>query len=71
MSTEELSILEDLLVLHYGREFISDFEVLKDLLEVEFDCTISIEELERISKFNFSIDTEDVELTMSHCGVNY
>ena len=71
MSTEELSLLEELLVAHYGRSFISDFYVLRDLLEVEFDLIISIEELENISKFDFDTDVEDLEITMRHCGVNY
>lgn len=71
MTTEELTMLEELLILHYGRSYISDYDVLKDLLEVEFDLEITMEELMSLSKFNFSIDTEDVELITRHCGVNY
>jgi len=71
MSTEELSVYEGLLLDYYGIEYISDWDVLRDLLELEFDIKFSIRELQSISKFNFSIDAEDVELTMRHCGVNY
>lgn len=71
MSTEELSVYEGLLLDYYGIEYISDWDVLRDLLELEFDIKFSIHELQSISKFNFSIDAEDVSLTMSHCGVNY
>jgi len=71
MSTEELSVYEGLLLDYYGIEYISDWDVLRDLLELEFDIKFSIRELQSISKFNFSINAEDVELTMRHCGVNY
>lgn len=71
MSTEELSVYEGLLLDYYGIEYISDWDVLRDLIELEFDIKFSIQELQSISKFSFSIDTEDVGLTMRHCGVNY
>lgn len=71
MSTEELSIYEGLLLDYYGIEYISDWDVLRDLLKEDCDIDITIEELQKISKFNFSIDTEDVELITRHCGVNY
>lgn len=71
MKPEELKVYEELLVLYYGRSYISDFFVLRDLLEIDFDIDLSIEELKQFSTFDFSLDEEDVELTMSHCGVNY
>lgn len=71
MTTEELTMLEELLILHYGRSYISDYDVLKDLLEVEFDLEITMEELMSLSKFDFNVDIEDMEITMRNCGINY
>jgi len=71
MSTEELSVYEQLLVDYYGIDYISDWDVLRDLLKEDCGLEFTIDELQSISKFNFSIDTEDVELTMRNCGVNY
>ena len=71
MTTEELTMLEELLILHYGRSYISDYEVLQDLLNVEFDLQISMDELMSLSKFDFSVDIEDMEITMRNCGINY
>jgi len=71
MSTEELAIYEELLTGYYGRDYISDWDVLRDLLYLEFDIEITIDELQSISKFKFDLDEEDIKLTMSHCGVNY
>ena len=71
MTTEELTMLEELLILHYGRSYISDYDVLQDLLDIEFDLQISIEELMSLSKFDFNVDIEDMEITMRSCGVNY
>lgn len=71
MTTEELTMLEELLILHYGRSYISNYDVLKDLLEVEFDLEITMEELMSLSKFDFNVDIEDMEITMRNCGINY
>jgi len=66
-----LSVYEELLLDYYGIEYISDWDVLRDLLKEDCGLEFTIDELQSISKFNFSIDAEDVELTMRHCGVNY
>lgn len=71
MRPEELKMYEELLVLYYGRSYISDFFVLRDLLEIDFDINLSIEELKQFSTFDFSLADEDVELTIKHCGINY
>lgn len=71
MRPEELKMYEELLVLYYGRSYISDFFVLRDLLEIDFDINLSIEELKQFSTFDFNIADEDVELITRHCGINY
>jgi len=71
MSTEEYEVYEELLIDYYGRSYISDWDVLRDLLEIDFDIKISVEDLQKISKFKFNLEDEDIQLTMNHCGVNY
>jgi len=69
MSTQELDLYVSLLKDYYGEEYISDFEVLRELLEVEFDIDISVVELARLVQMEY--DTEDLQLCLSNCGVNY
>lgn len=71
MEDEKLEMMEDLLVLHYGRSFISNYEVLQEMLEVEFDYIISLEDLKKTSKFVFDLEMEDLELTIRNCDINY
>lgn len=58
-------LLEDL----YGLEYISDYEVLQELLETEFDIEMSIDELRKLTKLRY--EEEDRQLMMIHCGINY
>jgi len=69
MSTEELDLYTSLLKDYYGEEYISDFEVLRELLEVDFDIKVSVAELARLVQLQY--DTEDLQLCLSNCGVNY
>jgi len=69
MTTQELDLYLSLLKNYYGEEYISDFEVLRELLEVDFDIKATVAELARLVQMEY--DTEDLKLCLSNCGVNY
>lgn len=69
MTTEELDLYCALLEDYYGRDYISDYEVLQELLKIDFDLDISIDEL-RLLTFS-KYEEEDIRLIKEHCGINY
>ena len=69
MSTQELDLYISLLKDYYGEEYISDFEVLRELLEVDFDIKTTVAELATLVQMQY--DTEDLQKCLSNCGINY
>lgn len=69
MSTQELDLYISLLKDYYGEEYISDFEVLRELLEVDFDIKTTVAELAMLVQMQY--DTEDLQKCLSNCGINY
>lgn len=69
MTTEELDLYCTLLEDYYGRDYISDYEVLQELLRIDFDLDISIDELKLLTFSKY--EEEDIRLIKEHCGINY
>lgn len=66
MIPEDINDLVNLLIEHYGEDYISSYEVLQELLFDEFEIAINIADLQRIRN---NPDYSDVMLTLTNCGI--
>jgi len=69
MTAEELDLYCGLLEDYYGSDYISNYEVLQELLKIDFDKEVTIDELRILSMYKY--EQEDIELIKNHCGINY
>ena len=69
MTIDELKFFVELLTAYYGEDYIQTFEQLSEMLKLEFDIDTSAKELSMLTQM--SLDTEDVIINMSTCGIFY
>ena len=66
---EDIVIACELLLEHYGSDYITDWSILQELLFQEFDVVIPVETLQAI-KLD-SISYLDISTNLNSCGINY
>ena len=64
---EDIPVLCELLILHYGQEYITDWETLAELIEEEFDFKVDITSLQAINLD--LLDYLDTSINLSVCGI--
>jgi len=65
---EDIAVLCELLILHYGQDYISDWGTLQELIKIEFDIEIPITVLQAI---NIDLlEYLDISINLNNCGIS-
>lgn len=66
---EDLAILCELVIDLYGKDYITDWQIMTDLINTEFDIVVSPTILQSIHLD--MLEYLDISKTLNNCGINY